>query len=144
MPDAPRATPIADSIGQPPTGPVPTYGPDELPGHPATDPGPADQESPAQWTPDITAITTAHGDPTIWAKQFYELVGYTTGKWIDQQSLEEWLNSFAAQVQTAVFRSVFFDLANTVVPADTKGDPALELLQFRDDVARGFRVRGGL
>lgn len=144
MPANTSPTPIGDSLGTPPTGPVAV--PSDLPADPtvSTSDAHVDAESPAQWTPDITAINHAQGDPAIWARQFYELVGYTTGKWIDESSLNEWLSSFAQQVVQATLRSAFFDVKNTIVPADTSGDPALQVMQFRDDLARDLRVRAGL
>lgn len=128
------ATPIADSIPAPETGPVTTTEPSDADDHAAH----------VDWQPDIAALQAAKGDPKIWAGQFTELVGHTTGQWITESVFLDWLQLYSTQVATAANRAALFQVANTAVPADLAGDASLVLLAFRDQLAQGFRRSAGL
>lgn len=121
------ATPIGDSLPTPTTGPIDT-----------------DHAAHAEWQPDIAALQSAKGDPSVWGVQFGELVGHTTGQWIDDGIFKEWLALYAAQVAQAANRSALFQVANTVLPTDVTGDPSLALLALRDQISQSFRKAAGL
>lgn len=118
-------TPIADSVPEPSTGPVPV-------------------EIPSDWSPDVAALAAAHGDPHIWAAQFAELVGHTTGKWIDQGVFLDWLGLYAQQIAAASNRAAMIRVLNTAIAAESGGDTALALYAYRDQIAQGFRQAAGL
>lgn len=100
--------------------------------------------APAPWTPDLTQIQTAAGDPAPWGHLLYEMVGHITGSWIDEASLTEWLESYSVQVAQAVNRAAMFEVANTALPLTVEGDPGVALLQFRDEMAQKFKHKAGL
>lgn len=138
MTDAPEVlstTTVADT----PVDAAPA--PEELPTAPAVEDAPTD---PGPYVPNTAALAAAAGDPTVWGNELRELIGHTTGKWFEAESLTSWLTSFAAQVTQATFRSAMFQVANTTMPSNVKGDPAVELLALRDDLASGFRHSAGL
>lgn len=132
------------------TGPIPSFDPpaqdDGLWEEEAAEPQPLAPEEGAanDWVPDLEAIQKAGGDPHAWAHLLYELVGHITGQWIDETSLQGWLEAYAKQVADRTYRLALFEVANTVLPPHVDGDPAILLLTFRDELAKSFKRSANL
>lgn len=106
------------------------------------DGGPAVEH--VEYTADVAGLQTANAEPAVWAHEVYELVGHVTGKWIDESLFLNWFEAFGKQVQNRTVKELVFRLANTEVPSHVDGDPALNLLDFRNDLAAGIRRAAGL
>ena len=107
----------------------------------------ADQDQPpaaAAYAPNVDRLANARGDAGVWASELSELIGHTTGKWISEETLLSWLDTLTTQVRAATYRAALFQVANTKLPSYQAGDPAVLMLQLRDDIAGGFRHAAGL
>ncbi|KAK1548452.1 hypothetical protein Q3G72_018171 [Acer saccharum] len=92
----------------------------------------------ASYTPDARALTESAGSAQVWAHELKELIGHTTGTWLDEQIIEQWFEGYARQVTAATYRSALFQIANTTLPSTIAGDGAMLLLKLRDDLAAGL------
>lgn len=109
----------------------------------ASEDGPVANES-IGYSPDFVALQAANGEPSVFGHELHELIGHLTGKWIDEDTITSWFSLLGGQVQARTGRELIFRLANTPVPSSIKGDPALNLLDFRDDVTTDLRRAIGL
>lgn len=108
-----------------------------------TDGGPESQVA-SGYSPDFSALHAANGEPAVFGRELHELIGHLTGKWIDEAMLTGWFNLLGTQVQQRSLREVVFRIANTPVPTALPGDPALNVLDFRDEIAADLRRTVGL
>lgn len=116
---------------------------DTVPGEqlPLTD---VNAATPAQYVPNTALLDQAHGSPAVWAGEFAKLISSITGAEFDEATLEGWLGAYGAQVSKANARSALFQIANFQLPAHVSGDPALAMLELRNDIAAGFRHQAGV
>lgn len=96
------------------------------------------------YSPDLVALGAAAGDPRVFGHEMYELIGHLTGTWIDEESLTGWFRVLEGQVIARTAKNAVFDVANTAVPAQIAGDPALLVLSFRDELVTTLRRSAGI
>lgn len=141
LPDFPLTDTAAQvPLSQPTVDPSDPMPAEELPTDVGSAPATADDSHVhISYSPDYRALDAANGDSDLWADELFELIGHTTGQWIDKGTLETWLGTLALQVRKRTFKEAAFQVANTTLPAQVSGDPAFLLLQLRDDLVSGLK-----
>jgi hypothetical protein len=105
-------------------------------------PAEAAEPKTVEYTPDQAALVASKGDPAVWAAEMAKMLAAVSGVSYDAAStLQPWFESFSHQVSLRADWLTAIGIANMQVDADLAGDIAFELLDFRDEIARGIRAR---